>query len=112
MLQATSGSGLFISLYHNSSLSVSTLTLEMVSEEDTGNYTCQPSNTRASSTINLQVVDKVIGEELLMGNSALPSTCWVCVRIAKIISGLVVTSLAGRSIYSPYGTGFSQVIFC
>ena len=90
MLLPTSGSGLVISLHHNSSMSVSTLTLEMVTEEDTGNYTCQPSNTRASSTTSLQVVDRVVGEELMMGNSAL---AWVGVRIAMLISGLLVTRI-------------------
>ena len=70
MLLSGAGSGLTISLYHNSSLSISTLTMEMVTENDSGNYTCQPSNTRTTSTTHLQVVDTVVGEELLMGSSS------------------------------------------
>jgi hypothetical protein len=45
-----------IHLVHNSSLSISTLTMMMVITKDTGNYTCQPSNTKTGDTIHLQVV--------------------------------------------------------
>jgi hypothetical protein len=55
-----------IHLVHNSSLSMSTLTMMMVSMNDTGNYTCQPSNTKTGDTIHLQVVEKEWGEQLMV----------------------------------------------
>jgi hypothetical protein len=54
-----------IHLVHNSSLSISTFTMMMVSMKDTGNYTCQPSNTKTEDTMHLQVVEKEWGEQLL-----------------------------------------------
>ena len=57
-----------IHLVHNSSLSISTLTMMMVSMKDTGNYTCQPSNTKTGDTIHLQVVEKEWGEKLLVSS--------------------------------------------
>ena len=55
-----------ISLVHNSSLSISTLTTMMVSMKDTVNYACQPSNTKTGDTMHLQVVEKELGEKLLV----------------------------------------------
>ena len=57
-----------IHLVHNSSLSISTLTMMMVSTKDTGNYTCQPSNTKTTDTIHLQVVVNEWGEQLLVSD--------------------------------------------
>lgn len=42
-------------LHHNSSLSVSILSLARVTRDHAGNYTCQPSNTKISANTHLQV---------------------------------------------------------
>ena len=86
MLLSSTGSGLTISLYHNSSLSVSILTIERAREEDSGNYTCQPSNTRVSSTTNLLVVDRVLGKELVLGNYVVSlHGTWLCCVILWVM---------------------------
>ena len=82
-----------ISLVHNSSLSISTLIMDMVSMKDTGNYTCQPSNTKTTDTMHLQVwekewAEKEWGEKLLIGgcNSIVCDSCsTVIVYILHII---------------------------
>ena len=78
---SSSSSKQTIHLVHNSSLSISTLIMNMVRVVDTGNYTCQPSNTKTTSTIHLQVVEKEWGEELLMGTADTRGCGWIWILV-------------------------------
>ena len=86
------GSGLNISLHHNSSLSLSRLTIESVRSFHTGNYTCQPANTRVGAVTHLQVVDKEWGEGFLLSSSCLLEKFLTKVMMMVIIS--IVSSIS------------------
>ena len=85
MLLPLPGSGFSISLHHNSSLSLSRITIESVQSFHTGNYTCQPANTRVGAVTHLQVVDKEWGEGYLLSASCILETLLTKVMMMMIL---------------------------